>query len=122
MTKARIALLTGVLAMVGAVQAAQAAPLVASDLLVHCENGRDYSLRPRGVSVLGEVVTGYLYLHPRRALHVRLIPMSNGYRYAGRNLWLDGIRETATLNLGKYHKVACTVSPGVQRVVVRVRG
>jgi hypothetical protein len=74
-----------------------------------CANGHNYTLRARAVSPAGELVTGYLYTSPRRASHVRLIPMGNGYRYAGRGIWLDGIREVAVLNFGKRHAVACTV-------------
>jgi hypothetical protein len=36
--------------------------------------------------------------------------MGVGYRYAGRNIWLDGLRENANLNFGKHNSVACTVT------------
>lgn len=87
---------------------AQAAPIGGAFSLA-CANGHHYALQARAVSPAGELVTGYLYTRPRRAVHVRLIPMGNGYRYAGRGVWLDGIRSTAVLNLGKHYAVACTV-------------
>lgn len=76
-----------------------------------CENGRAVTLQPRAVTVDGDVVTGHLYTSPRRGAKVRLIPMGDGYRYAGRGIWLDGIRGDATLHLGKY------ASTGCQRVI-----
>jgi hypothetical protein len=76
---------------------------------VACANGHHYPLRARAISPAGELVTGYLYTRPGRGVHVRLIPMGRGYRYAGRGIWLDGIREVAVLNFGKRHAVACTV-------------
>ena len=62
------------------------------------------------VSVAGEVVTASLYTSHRGATHVRLIPMGVGYRYAGRGIWLDGFRENALLNFGKYNQIACTIA------------
>jgi hypothetical protein len=44
-------------------------------------------------------------------MHVRLIPMGDGYRYAGRGVWLDGIRGDATLHFGQHRAVDCLVSP-----------
>ena len=81
------------------------------DFNVACENGQNYTLRTRAVSDDGDLVTGYFVVAPRRAIHVRLIPMGNGYRYAGRGIWLDGIRESAILNFGQHSAVACTVTP-----------
>jgi hypothetical protein len=74
-----------------------------------CANGHQYSLTARAVSPASELVTGHLHLRPGRSVKVRLIPMGNGYRYAGLGIWLDGIRETAVLNFGKHNAVACTV-------------
>ena len=80
-----------------------------SEIVFTCENGRAYPLCPIAVSVAGEVVTASLFTG-RHAAHVRLIPMGVGYRYAGRGIWLDGFRENALLNFGKYNQVACTIA------------
>jgi hypothetical protein len=83
----------------------------AGNLSLACSNGHTYALSPRAVAVDGDLVTGYLRLSPRRSVHVRLIPMGDGYRYAGRGIWLDGIRGDATLHFGKHRSVDCQVSP-----------
>jgi hypothetical protein len=83
----------------------------AGSLSLACSNGRTYGLSPRAVAIDGDLVTGYLHLSPRHAVHVRLIPMGDGYRYAGRGVWLDGIRQDATLHFGKHRSVDCSVSP-----------
>ena len=80
-----------------------------SDLALACENGHTYPLCPIAVSDAGEVVTAHLALGPRRGVHVRLIPLGNGYRYAGRGIWFDGIRQEATLNFGMRSSVQCKV-------------
>jgi len=80
-----------------------------SEIVFTCENGRQYPLCPIAVSVAGEVVTASLHTGHRSAMHVRLIPMGVGYRYAGRGVWLDGFRENALLNFGKHTQVACTI-------------
>jgi hypothetical protein len=80
-----------------------------SEIVFTCENGRQYPLCPIAVSVVGEVVTASLHTGHRRAIHVRLVPMGVGYRYAGRGVWLDGFRENALLNFGKHSQVACTI-------------
>ena len=87
------------------------AGFAAGNLSLACSNGHTYALSSRAVAVDGDLVTGYLHLSPRRAVHVRLIPMGDGYRYAGRGVWLDGIRQDATLHLGKHRSVDCQVSP-----------
>jgi hypothetical protein len=89
---------------------AQAAFFPGADFAVACENGGTYRLSSGPVAPPGDIVTAYLYLTPRHALPVRLIPMGMGYRYAGRGVWLDGIREHALLYLSKYRPLACTVS------------
>jgi hypothetical protein len=78
---------------------------------VSCENGRTYAFVPAAVSDAGDVVTARLYTSPRHGVAVRLIPMGAGYRYAGRGIWLDGIRGQAVLNFGKSSAVACDVTP-----------
>jgi hypothetical protein len=78
-------------------------------LALSCDNGRIYPLRVRAISDFGEVVTGYLSTSPRHATHVRLIPMGDGYRYAGRGIWFDGKRDIAVLYFGKNSAVNCTV-------------
>ena len=80
-----------------------------SDLALSCENGRTYPLCPIAISDEGEVVTAHLVLGPGRGTHVRLIPLGNGYRYAGRGVWFDGVRQEATLNFGMRSSVQCTV-------------
>ena len=80
-----------------------------SEIVFVCENGQQYPLCPIAVSVVGEVVTASLFTG-RHAAHVRLIPMGVGYRYAGRGIWLDGFRENALLNFGKYNQIACTIA------------
>lgn len=81
-----------------------------SDLALACENGRNYPLCPIAVSEAGELVTAQLVLGPGRGVHVRLIPLGNGYRYAGRGVWFDGIRREATLSFGMHTPpIQCTV-------------
>jgi hypothetical protein len=80
-----------------------------SEIVFTCENGRQYPLCPIAVSVVGEVVTASLHTGHRGGMHVRLVPMGVGYRYAGRGVWLDGFRENALLNFGKHSPVACTI-------------
>lgn len=106
--------LVAALSAVSIAGAAQAggypAPAYASgSIALSCENGRVYPLRVRAVSDFGEIVTGYLSTSPRHAVHVRLIPMGDGYRYAGRGIWFDGKRDIAVLYLGKHTAVNCTV-------------
>ena len=87
----------------------------AEKIWLSCSNGHTYALSPRAVSDDGDLVTGTLRLSPRRALHVRLIPMGVGYRYAGRGVWLDGVRGEAVMHFGKHQAVDCAVSPVVAR-------
>jgi hypothetical protein len=103
--------LTVVFAAVGLFLGCASASAWTADFSVTCENGRNYSLRTRAVSDEGDLVTGHLMLAPRRSVHVRLIPMGVGYRYAGKGVWLDGIREAAVLNFSNSHQIACTVLP-----------
>lgn len=79
-------------------------------MMLSCENGRSYPLCPIAVSIEGEIVTGRLGLSPGRGVHVRLVPMGVGYRYIGKNIWFDGVRDDAILYLGKHRAVACTVN------------
>ena len=81
-----------------------------AELVIACENGRQYALCPIAVSLAGEIVTASLSTGARSS-HVRLVPMGVGYRYIGKGIWLDGFRDQAQLNFGKHHQVACTVSP-----------
>jgi len=91
-------------------QTAQAKGLVGgSGLWLSCENGSRYALRPLAVSEEGDLVTAQLSLGNRGGLHVRLIPMGAGYRYAGRGVWFDGWHESVYLYLSKYRPIACTV-------------
>ena len=77
-----------------------------------CENGRTYPIRPRAVTVDGDLVTGYLFTGHHHATHIRLVPMGAGYRYITRGVWLDGWGPDAELNFGKHHRLACTVTHG----------
>ena len=94
----------------------------AGTLALSCDNGRIYPLRVRAVSDAGEIVTGYLVLGYGQ-VHVRLIPMGNGYRYAGRGVWFDGKHEVAVLYFGLHNAVGCTVvRDGVDGVVISAKG
>jgi len=85
-------------------------PVGAQRMWLSCQNGRDYPLRPLAVSREGDLVTGYLLTTGRgRGVHVRLIPMGSGYRYAGPGVWFDGMRQQAVLNWGRPDEVPCTV-------------
>ena len=44
-----------------------------------------------------------------RGVHMRLIPMGSGYRYAGPGVWFDGMRQQAVLNWGRPDEVPCTL-------------
>ena len=81
----------------------------APTIWLSCENGSHYSIRPVAVSGEGDVVTGYLATRQRQRIHVRLVPMGGGYRYAGRGVWFDGWRENVYLYVSKYRSIACTV-------------
>lgn len=83
-----------------------------SEIVFTCENGRQYPLCPIAVTVTGEVVTASLLMGHNGGMHVRLVPMGVGYRYAGRGVWLDGHRDNALLNFGKHSQVACTIMRG----------
>jgi hypothetical protein len=84
----------------------------AGTLRLSCENGAIYPIHPIAVSDEGDLVTGQLVLRQQRGVHVRLIPMGAGYRYAGRGVWFDGARENVYLYLSKYRPIACTVVRG----------
>lgn len=81
-----------------------------SEIVLTCENGREYPICPIAVSVAGELVTARLYTAPHNATYVRMIPMGVGYRYAGKGIWFDGLRGAAQLNFGNNSSVACSVS------------
>ena len=85
-------------------------PIAAQKMWLSCENGREYPLHPLAVSREGDLVTGYLLVTGRgRGVHVRLIPMGGGYRYAGPGVWFDGMRQQAVLNWGRPDEVPCRV-------------
>jgi len=81
-----------------------------ADFVLSCDNGRDYPFCPRAVSPEGDVVTGTLRLAPHSSVHMRLIPMGVGYRYAGRGIWFDGLQNEALLFLRKNASVSCSIS------------
>jgi hypothetical protein len=81
------------------------------DLALVCENGRTYPICPIAISVAGELVTGRLMTTPSSGTHIRLIPMGNGYRYAGRGVWFDGKYTAASIYFGPHSApVACEVN------------
>jgi hypothetical protein len=80
-----------------------------AEVVLACEDGRQYPLCPIAVSVSGDIVTANLHTG-YGSTHVRLVPMGVGYRYAGRGIWVDGLRENAIINFGKYSSLACTVT------------
>jgi len=81
-----------------------------ASIFLNCENGRTYPIRPAAVSVEGDLVTGYLLTGHGRGVHIRLMPMGDGYRYAGLGIWFDGLRGNAVLNWGTPRAVNCTVT------------
>lgn len=112
----RCGLLAG-MAVAGASSASSASPeygagayLPGTSLAISCENGANYRLSSGVVTIPGDIVTAHLHLSPHHSMPVRLIPMGEGYRYAGRGVWLDGIREHALLYFSKYHPLSCVVS------------
>ena len=80
-----------------------------SEIVLACENGREYPICPIAVTVTGELVTAQVHTGPRRSTYVRLVPMGVGYRYAGKGFWIDGWRENASVNFSNKSSVACTV-------------
>lgn len=80
-----------------------------SNLALVCENGRTYPICPIAISVAGELVTGRLVTAPHGGTHIRLIPMGDGYRYAGRGIWFDGKYSKATLFFAQNQGTACDV-------------
>jgi len=104
---------TGLLAAVAAMtapsaQAGGVASAYSGRMALACDNGVTYPFLIRAVSQVGEVVTGYVGVG-RRPVHVRLVPMGDGYRYAGQNLWLDGKDDVAILYFWRTGAVNCTV-------------
>lgn len=90
----------------------QAQPVESQKMWLACENGRNYPLQPAAVSREGEMVTGYLLgMGTGRGVHLRLVPMGNGYRYEGNGVWFDGLRGNAVLNWGRPGaEIPCTVT------------
>lgn len=87
-----------------------AAPADPPKMWLACENGLNYPIQPIAVSRENDLVTGYmLRTGTGHALHLRLMPMGTGYRYAGPGVWFDGLRGEAVLNWGRAHAVPCTV-------------
>lgn len=76
---------------------------------ISCDNGQNYVLKSPSSLFPGDAVTAQLHLGPHHVVPMRLIPMGDGYRYAGSGVWLDGIREHALLYLSKYQPMACLV-------------
>ena len=89
----------------------QAEPVGTTKMWLACENGHSYPIQPAAVSRENELVTGYLLrTGTGRGVHLRLVPMGNGYRYEGSGVWFDGLRGNAVLNWGRPGaEVPCTV-------------
>ena len=68
----------------------------------------------------GEIVTAVLYTTPHRPTYVRLVPMGVGYRYAGRNIWLDGPHSAAASRL--YKTLHWRKTPDIGKPHVRFGG
>jgi hypothetical protein len=85
----------------------RAAGAYCNTITLMCENARSYGLCPIGVTDAGELVTGTL--SSPGPTYVRLIPMRDGYRYAGRGIWFDGKGAAGRLFFGQHRSVACTV-------------
>lgn len=105
-----LGLLVAPLLLCGPSKATAGGWVAGADFAVSCANGANYRLRADRASFPGDVVTGHFYLSRQRSLPVRLIPVGEGYRYAGRGIWLDGIRDHALLYLSKHRPLACVVS------------
>jgi hypothetical protein len=83
---------------------------VGAPLVLACENGGNYPIQPLAVSREGDLVTGYmLRIGTGRTVHLRLVPMGDGYRYEGGGVWFDGTRDQAVLWWGTPHEVPCVV-------------
>ena len=89
----------------------RAEPVAGQKMWLACENGQSYPIQPAAVSRESEVVTGYLLrTGTGRSVHLRLVPMGNGYRYEGNGIWVDGLRGNAVLNWGRPGaEIPCTV-------------
>jgi hypothetical protein len=85
-----------------------------SEVTAECANGTTYWLRTHTHTLDGELVTGYLLHGPGTTQKVRLIPMGDGYRYSGTGIWLDGVREKATLNIGPAVSIPCQLNFGTR--------
>lgn len=105
-----LSILSASAADLGLIVSPRAASGSCTEIVLTCENGREYPICPIAVSVAGELVTAKLYTAPHNATYVRLVPMGVGYRYAGKGIWLDGLRGAAQLNFGNNSSVACSVS------------
>jgi hypothetical protein len=79
-----------------------------SGLALVCANGHSYPICPIAISVAGELVTGRL-MTSSGGTHIRLMPMGDGYRYAGRGIWFDGKYTEATLYFGQTAAISCNV-------------
>jgi hypothetical protein len=102
-------LLTAAMALVVPSDGAQAAGR--HSLRLACENGRNYPVHPKAVSDEGDLVTGFIRVR-RHNVPIRLVPMGEGYRYAGRGIWFDGVAGDAVLNWGTRRAVSCSLQQG----------
>src|SRR4029078_3020709 len=90
-----IALSSGALAA----DMSDASPTVAhARMWLAWENGHEKPLRPTCVSRENDLVTGYMLMTGRgHGVHMRLIPMGSGYRYAGGGVWVDRVWRNTVL-------------------------
>jgi hypothetical protein len=105
-------LLVGAMTLVAHSKEARATDQPLHGIWLACDNGRNYPVRPVAVSDEGDLVTGYIVVGRHRNVHIRLIPMGEGYRYAGLGIWFDGLGGDAVLNWGRPGAVPCTVQQG----------
>lgn len=89
---------------------AEVAVFPGASFAVACANGGNYVLESGPVAEPGQIVTARFRFNSHHVAPVRLIPMGNGYRYAGQTFWIDGIRDQALLYLSKYDPIPCSVS------------
>jgi len=105
-----LALAALVLPLVFSATAFGAAQLDGQKMWLACEDGSNYPIHPMAVSRENDLVTGYLLrTGTGRSVHLRLMPMGTGYRYAGQGVWFDGLRGEAVLNWGRADAVSCSV-------------
>ena len=101
--------------------AAGPGPISAQKMWLSCENGRDYPLHPLAVSREFDLVTGYLLVTGHgRGVHMRLIPMGSGYRYAGRGRLVRRHARPGGAQLGPARRSALQGDAGIDAKPFRI--